>query len=392
SMGNSSESSIGNPVESSAERISSLRDDPLWSDPDSMTAMIVSDLHYTENKDLDHSLVPGIALAEEITDAMIDEVIDRHPDVFIMTGDNSNSGDAEYVSRLAAKLGRIRDAGIRIILTTGNHDFDLMEPGDYEKAYFGLLDPVDRDPASLSYTSIVKEVVFLAMDDNAVYHGGQGEFSSGTMQWLEDMLEKYSGRTIIFLSHHNVLYGLGEENSASHLIQNPELPSLLQEGGVRLALSGHMHYPYILEKDGLWEILSGMPFSGRHLAGNLAIGKDRAVYYASPIDFAQYGSTIEKELEKLDQENSSYMTDVFSGILEQENLRGAEKKNVLNLANRFFQYFGNGTLKEHTKELQSDPSYSRMIDAFWKYNYGPWMKKMIETTEHSSVELQIVLD
>ena len=91
----------------------------------------------------------------------------------------------------------------------------------------------------------MKDVVFLAMDDNAVDPGGQGEFSAMTMQWIEEMLDKYRGHEIIFLSHHNVLYGYEEEDSSSHLIQNPELPGVLRKGGVKLAMTGHMHFQYV---------------------------------------------------------------------------------------------------------------------------------------------------
>ena len=266
--------------------VSPLKDDPIWADPRSVKAMIISDLHYTEYKEVDPVLVPGIALAGEITDTLAAEVIDRHPDVLIMTGDNTNSGYIRDVAGLVPKLRKIKENGIPIIITTGNHDFDLMDAGEFEKAYFELLEPVDRDPASLSYTAIVKDVVFLAMDDNAAESGVGGEFSPETMRWISEMLAKYSGRPIIFLSHHNVLYGYGEEGSSSHLINNPELPKLLSDGGVKLALTGHMHFPYITQMDGLWEILSGMPFSGKHLLGNLAVGENRLVYYAEPIDFA----------------------------------------------------------------------------------------------------------
>lgn len=386
------ESAVGSASGSTTEEAASLREDPLWSDPDSLTAMVVSDLHYTENRDLDHSLVPGLALAREITDALVDEVIDRHPDVLIMTGDNTNSGYPEEVSGLTARLQRIKDEGIGIILTTGNHDFDSMDAKEFEEAYFSLLSPVDRDPASLSYTSIVKDVVFFAMDDNAVYPGGQGQYSAETMQWLEEMLTKYRDSRIIFLSHHNVLYGRDGENPFSNLIQNPELPALLNEHGVRLAMTGHMHFQYILEKDELWEIISGMPFSGTHLVGNLAVSRDKALYYAESIDFASYDPAIEKDLEKLDRESSDYMNEVLSSLLDQQNLRGAKKEKVLDLINRYFLYYNNGSLADHIQELKNDPSYNLMIQALWNYNYGPWIKEMTETTTHSGRELEIVFE
>ena len=52
-----------------------IRSDPIWSDEESMRAMIISDLHYMENKDANPAIVPGIALTEEITDVIAEEVI-----------------------------------------------------------------------------------------------------------------------------------------------------------------------------------------------------------------------------------------------------------------------------------------------------------------------------
>ena len=372
-----------------AEPSSIIQNDPLWTDAGSMKAMVISDLHYTEYKEVDPMIVPGIAVAEEFTDAIMAEVIDRHPDVLIMTGDNTNSGYSKDVAGLTAKLQKVRDAGVQIVLTTGNHDMDLMGAEEFEEAYFGLLDPVDRDPASLSYTAIIKDVVFLAMDDNAVNPGGQGEFSSETMRWLAEMLSKYSSRRIIFLSHHNVMYGYGDRSSASNLIQNPELPDLLREGGVKLAMTGHMHFPYVTEEGGLWEILSGMPFSGRHLIGRIAVGSGRAVYFAEPVDFEVYGGAVKEELARLNRESAAYMSRVFAELLAKEGLWGPRKKRVLKLIERYLQYYGEGTLAEHAQELRDDPSCELMIKALWNYNYGPWMKAMLETTKYSARELEV---
>ena len=376
-------------AEGAAEPSSAIQNDPLWTDAGSMKAMVISDLHYTDYKEVDPMIVPGIAVAEEFTDAIVAEVIDRHPDVLIMTGDNTNSGYSRDVAGLTAKLQKVRDAGVQIVLTTGNHDMDLMGAEEFEEAYFGLLDPVDRDPASLSYTAIVKDVVFLAMDDNAVNPGGQGEFSSDTMRWLAEMLSKYSSRRIIFLSHHNVLYGYGERSSASNLIQNPELPDLLREGGVKLAMTGHMHFPYVTEEGGLWEILSGMPFSGRHLIGRVAVGSGRAVYFAEPVDFEVYGGAVKEELARLDRESAAYMSRVFGELLGKEGLWGPRKKRVLKLIERYLQYYGEGTLAEHAQELRDDRDCEAMIKALWNYNYGPWMQAMLETTKYSGRELEV---
>ena len=119
-------------------------DDPVWSDEESLKAFVISDLHYTENREADGSVVPGIAMAEEITDALLAQVIAEKPDVFIMTGDNTDSGYADDVSGLVKKLQKVRDAGIPVILTTGNpRNRDINEPCAVRKSlFFNLLQPV----------------------------------------------------------------------------------------------------------------------------------------------------------------------------------------------------------------------------------------------------------
>lgn len=88
--------------------------------------------------------------------------------------------------------------------------------------------------------------------------------------------------------------------------------------------------------------------------------------------------------------SSDYLNEVLSTLLDQENLKGAKKEKVLNLIDRYFLYYNSGSLGYHAQELKDDASYSLMIQALWNYNYGPWMKEMIETTRHSARELEII--
>ena len=68
-----------------------------------------------------------------------------------------------------------------------------------------------------------------------------------------------------------------------------------------------------------------------------------------------------------------------------EGVRGAKKKKVLKLIGQFLSFYQEGTFAEHAQEIRDDPSYELMIRALWNYNYGPWMKDMIETTKYSGV-------
>ncbi len=370
----------------------------LWQAEDTVRALILSDLHYTGYRGVDNAVVPGMALAEEITDAIVEEVIEIHPDVLVLTGDNTDSGDRYDAENLAGKLERVREAGIRIILTTGNHDMNRMDAADFEEVYYGLVEATDRDPASLSYTVVTDQVVWLAMDDNAVHPGGQGEFSAATMEWLEQILDRYRGRTIIWLSHHSVLYGRGADQSAGYLIQNPELPDLLRRGGVRLAFTGHLHFQYILEMDGLYEVISAMPFSGRHLMGRLAIGKGAAgtprqiSFRAMPLALDKYAPEAADQLAEMDRQSRQFQKQTFEHILDKEKVNAYEQRRILDLLDRFFLYYGEGVLGEHAAEIRNDPAYRRMLEVLQDYNYGPWIRSMAETTRLGGRALDILTE
>jgi hypothetical protein len=132
-----------------------------------------------------------------------------------------------------------------------------------------------------------------------------------------------------------------------------------------------------------------MPFSGGHLIGNLAVGADRLLYYVEPIDIERYNSSIVEILGSLDASSADHISQVFSKVLDKEGLRGRKRRRVQELLDRFFLYYGQGTLSEHRRELMDDPYYDQMIGALWDYNYGPWIKEMLETTKYSGRKLEV---
>ena len=113
------------------------------------------------------------------------------------------------------------------------------------------------------------------------------------------------------------------------------------------------------------------------------------LYYAGPIDFERYNSSIVEELHSLDASSADHISQVFSKVLDKEGLRGRKRRRVQELLDRFFLYYGQGTLSEHRRELMDDPYYDQMIGALWDYNYGPWIKEMIETTKYSGRKLEV---
>ena len=360
-----------------------------------LTVLVTSDLHYTTSVSVSSVVVPGMAHIEEIADALVNEVISLHPDVFIMTGDNTSNGTASSAGSLFRKLQKIRKAGIQVILTTGNHDLDASDAGDYRSQYpcHVLADVTDEDEASLSYTVVLGNAVFLAMDDNASVPGQVGIYSDATMEWLRQMLEKYQSYRIFFLSHHNVTIGFDESDPdavSSYRIRNHGLIDLLSQYRVTLILTGHLHSQMIQQTRNLYEIISSMPVSGSRSIGFLSIGSNGLSYQTHPIDFRLYGSDeLADRLEELDRQSGQSQMDSFRNLIDSEITAEDDREGILALTERFFSLYGQGELYSHQAELLADPNYEAMIRVFWNHNYGPWIKSAIENAAMSSSHLEL---
>ncbi len=362
-----------------------------WEDA-SLYAVITSDLHLSSDPDTVASIVPAMPYGEAVAQVIASQVIRLDPDVFIMTGDNTNSGAAEDMEVLKEILQKIRDAGITVILTTGNHDFNQCTPEAYWTCYSELLTVSEKDPASLSYITEIGNTWLFAMDDNSVDLGRTGTFSDETMAWLETNLKaaRDAGKTVLFLSHHNVLAGPKGDNSSSYQITNRSLRPLLKKMRVPLCLTGHQHGQVIQSEDDLYEIISSMPLSGLHQIGELRIDGRSASYRTTAIEFARLGSeALAAEMAEADRKETEGMQKIFIGMLEEKGLSEQEKEGVLSLISRFFRCYSEGTLAENAASIRQDEYYECMMKALQDENYGPWMEQVLNDPPREANMLDI---
>lgn len=329
-----------------------------------LMAIITSDLHYDNN--VRFSVFPLMQHIDEIAEIMADEVISRHPDVFIMTGDNTNSGAEDDVKALAAILARIHAAGIEVIVTTGNHDFDkghLWEP------YDGLCTAVSRDEETESLVVDLGGYRFLAMDDNAVENWVGGMLPDSTQAWMEEALE--TENEVIFLSHHNVLPGGEESMGSTYVIQLPGLRDLLADAGVRVCLSGHRHTQEILRYREMYEIISSPLASAPHQFGVLEIGGGWYRYHTEILDLGM-------DLLTEEVAGSDGRTENIAASADFTGRRQFKQDRILSLFNLFMDCVARGTLADRREEILENDCYGDMLDAFENTNYGPWIIARME--------------
>ncbi|MDD6229433.1 MAG: hypothetical protein PUA95_01720, partial [Lactimicrobium massiliense] len=74
------------------------------SDTTDFTAILSSDLHFTLDPDSASTVVPAEPYSREFMEAFVSQVIAEHPNVFILTGDNTNTGNPDDERALASIL------------------------------------------------------------------------------------------------------------------------------------------------------------------------------------------------------------------------------------------------------------------------------------------------
>ena len=101
----------------------------------SRSILVATDLHYispslTDNGPYFTRMIEGgdgktTLYCDALTDAFIDEVIAQKPGCLILCGDLTFNGARKSHEDLAAKLLRIRKAGIPVLAMPGNHDLNM---------------------------------------------------------------------------------------------------------------------------------------------------------------------------------------------------------------------------------------------------------------------------
>ncbi len=236
--------------------------------------VIASDIHYLAKEltdfgnafqemagNEDGKMVPYVW---EIMDAFLDQVIKKRPQVLILAGDLTLNGERVSQEVLAQELERVETAGIPVVVIPGNHDINNVKAASYKgddrvpaeptspeqfvKIYenFGYKEALSRDPSSLSYLYELIDGTWLLMLDSCQYEKGAmvgGMIRTDTYQWIDEQLNQAweEGRRVIAVAHHNLLDESKVYVKDCTIEHAEELEQKLDEWGVGLFLSGHLH-------------------------------------------------------------------------------------------------------------------------------------------------------
>lgn len=199
-----------------------------------------------------------IHYSSEYFDAFLAEVIEKHPQVLILSGDITLNGSIKSHEEVTEKLAQVQDAGIEVLVIPGNHDLHVTA-GDYSPAEpvsvastdaaafrkmyenFGPMQAKSRDTESLSYVYEVSPYLRLLMIDTNTL--SKGFVADSTLTWIEEELKqaKFAGADVIAVTHQN-LHIHNELLYFSYQLYNADkLLALFEAYDVDLNVSGHIH-------------------------------------------------------------------------------------------------------------------------------------------------------
>ena len=257
-------------------------------DPDYKSIIVMSDIHVMapqlleeKGKAYDNYLNQDPKLLEyssEVLECLVKETIQRNPDLVIIPGDLTKEGEMLSHKQVVDILGRLRSAGIPVIVVPGNHDIDNPEgcylngdntrpaertsPEQFKTLYadFGYNQAYALDPASLSFvcepleglvllcidTNKYEENKYIDKGDEKNYNQTSGRIRPATLTWMLAEADKAraKGKQVVLVQHHNVVQHYDAQGAlqSDYIIKDYENVSKeLIKHGVHMAFTGHTH-------------------------------------------------------------------------------------------------------------------------------------------------------
>ena len=290
----------------------------LGENADPVTLFVATDLHYLAPALTDHgpcferSITLGdgkvMAYSEELVEAFVTQVIDRHPDALILSGDLSFNGERASHEALADKLARVEAAGIPVLVIPGNHDLnsrnavrfvaesyervDSVTAEDFRAIYqpFGYDGALSRDSSSLSYVVGVSEDLRILMVDvnTSDLPGAAGP---QTLAWIEEQLAqaRQDGCRVIAVSHQNLINHSDLLTSGFNIVNANVLRMRYADAPVLCNLSGHIHMQHMsVTNAGIWDIATSSLAVAPNQYGVLTVSERGLSYRTEAVDVSAW--------------------------------------------------------------------------------------------------------
>jgi 3',5'-cyclic AMP phosphodiesterase CpdA len=359
-----------------------------------------------------------VTYVEQITDAFLETVIDRHPDVLILSGDLTLDGEKKSHEELAEKLYTVEEAGIPVLVIPGNHDInnrhaaayigndrrpaEYTTPEEFREIYrdFGYDEAESEDRTSLSYTFDLDPSTRFLMIDSCIYQPRArvgGAISDETYNWIEEQLEDAwdKGMNVIPVAHHNLL---NESEIEEYVIDctiehGEQFAEMLDEWDVSVFLSGHLHVQHAKRSGanrGVWEVVTSSLSTPACQYGvlNFRDNGDFA-YHTDEVDvqsWALRNERSENDLLGFDAFKEPFLRRVFYNqaydklktmpeLTETQRVRMSELYSELN-----YHYY-QGDAYQFREKIEASPSYSLWLEEGGGTQLSDYLQFILEDAE-----------
>ena len=225
-------------------------------------------------------------LSVPVFDQLIERIIADRPDLLFICGDLTKDGEVDSHEYVINKLTKVKDAGIRVYVIPGNHDYGLMEEAKiyannsftkaegyskemFRRAYhdFGYDENSEIHDTSLSYcTELYPGLTLIGFDTGNVAHVTK---SAINWTWQKALEAKEKGNQVIAMAHHSLIpHFYGQESFMMYSVIDPSerVRDSLMSAGVKVVLTGHYHISDIARYTNdngqeIYDICTGSPIS-----------------------------------------------------------------------------------------------------------------------------------
>lgn len=391
-----------------------------------ISILVGTDIHYLSRELTDggnhfqymveHGDGKVVTYIEQITDAFIEEVIDRRPDVLILSGDLTLDGEKKSHEELAEKLYAVEDAGIPVLVIPGNHDInnhhaakfqgderlpaEFTTPEEFREIYrhFGYDEALSEDRNSLSYVYELDEDTRFLMLDSCQYSRKAlvgGAILSDTYDWIETMLDEAweDGADIIPAAHHNLLDESEIYVEDCTIEHSEQLIRLLEDWDVPFFLSGHLHVQHTKQSDdgrGIWEMVTSSLATPACQFGEISYWHGGSFSYETEeLDveaWAKRHKRKETDLLEFNTFKEPFLRRVFynqsyDALLEVKSLSEDQRVRMSNLYSDLKYHYYQGTAYSIKDAVQKNPDFELWMDAGYETILADYVQYIIEDAE-----------
>jgi 3',5'-cyclic AMP phosphodiesterase CpdA len=196
-------------------------------------------------------------------------------DFLLLPGDLTQHGEAENHTWLAKRLAQLP---YPVYVIPGNHDLPTPDcltqfTPHYQKFGYGSSASKHEDRPLYYVHEILPDVRLIGLNSNWFDRDGKqiGWLDRDQFEWLKTVLAERSAKLTLVMIHHNILEHMPNQASSPlgqrYLLDDSEpFCELLQQAGVKLVFTGHLHVQDIAWSDryGFYEITTGSLISYPH--------------------------------------------------------------------------------------------------------------------------------